>query len=511
MKNRLNAESAKNVIEYETPDFWNTLGVSFAYLIYSSGIKAALSYLVGMLKPVKHVCRINLGCSSLTEEKFIVPLADTDAAGMECTRIPNSKKPFSIISEHTISQPTIINRLDELKEEALKVDPSVSALPFFNHSSMLRLPVFQKNSLQFWIIFWSDQVSAFSESDVNLFTALLAPALKSLQNALSCDFAPEASTQNEPLNFVPLHRLSGLSSVYKQIQQVAPNDTTVLITGESGVGKEFVAETIYKLSKRKNGPFICVNCGAFTPSLLCSELFGAEKGAYTGANYTREGYFEYASGGTIFLDEIGDMTPEAQVSLLRVLDKKIIQRVGSPRSIPVNVRVIAATNKNLQEMVEQGKFRKDLYYRLSPYPIHVQPLRLRREDILPVARGIMRRKITEFQLSPELKLNPAEEAKLLAYDWPGNVRELVNVMEKSLIDHPRASKILQINLPQKPVFNETTETGEWITLEELEKNHIARTLARANGKLSGKDGAAALLGIHYTTLHAKLKKYGLQT
>lgn len=491
-------------------DFWNAVGSSCSWLMYAHGIKRAMDFLLGMLQQRKPVCRINIGCSSLSGEKFFVPLCDTSQHGLEFTRVPTKRKPFSIISEHTLDEPTIIDDLSEVKVQAQKVDPGVAELPFFRHASLLRLPLFKKNDLSYWINFWSDTCHAFAEKDVEVFKKLLEPCIEGMKSTLASDLQPFLLPGVSLQECMDLSTLSGMNTIYQHIRQVGPTNATVLITGESGVGKEVVAEAVHALSKRKDAQLVRVNCGAFTPSLLTSELFGAEKGAYTGANYTREGYFEYASGGTIFLDEVGELTPEAQVSLLRVLDKKIIQRVGSPRCLSVDVRVIAATNRNLVEMVKKGEFRQDLYFRLATYHLHVPPLRHRREDILPLARTILHHKVKELDLPIEPVLIHAEEAKLLAYDWPGNVRELINVLERSLINHPRTSKVLQVEMDTPMGTSIQSDEDDWDTLEEMEKKHISQTLAKTNGRLSGPTGAAALLGIHYTTLHAKLKKYGLQ-
>lgn len=494
---------------FSNNEFWTAVGFSCAWLLSSGGLKSALEFMLGMLKPVTPVCRINLGCASFGREKFVAPLCDTISNGMERTRIPRGKFPFLIISENTVDKPTIINDLARYKTEALKLDPSVRNLPFFKHSSVLRLPLFTKNGLIFWIAFWSDHSDAFTLSDVELYGALIKPCLSELKNILMYEVAGEVKTTEAMHDLIKLSSLSGMSGICQKVRKVAPTNATVLITGESGVGKEVLAETVFSLSKRAENQFICVNCGAFTSTLITSELFGVEKGAYTGATSTREGYFEFASGGTIFLDEIGELPLQAQVMLLRVLDKKFIQRVGSPRNIAVDVRVIAATNRDLEELVKKGEFREDLYYRLTTYPIHIPPLRQRREDILPLARNILAVKYKDYNLKEEPKLAHAEEAKLLAYDWPGNVRELVNVLENALINLTPDTKLLHVDLPDQNHVIEYPLAAKWPTLEELEKNHISKTLAKTKGRLGGADGAAALLGIHYTTLHAKLKKYSL--
>ncbi|ARA94508.1 sigma-54-dependent Fis family transcriptional regulator [Rhodothermaceae bacterium RA] len=222
---------------------------------------------------------------------------------------------------------------------------------------------------------------------------------------------------------------AALKNVIDRIRQVARTDITVLIQGESGVGKELVAQAIHQISPRRHGPLVIVNCGAIPEGLIESELFGAEKGAYTGATERRSGYFEEADKGTIFLDEIGEMPPSAQVRLLRVLENGQFTRVGSATVLKTDVRVVAATNKDLAREVEAGRFREDLYYRLSTVLIHIPPLRERKEDILPILEQFLHRFAQQYN-TPMKRLEPETKALLLNYRWPGNVRELRNVAEQ---------------------------------------------------------------------------------
>lgn len=292
------------------------------------------------------------------------------------------------------------------------------------------------------------------------------------------------------------------------MRRVAPTNSTVLLLGETGSGKGVMAEAVHALSARSSGPFVAVNCGAIAESLLESELFGAEKGAYTGASQLRHGYFEYAAGGTLFLDEIGELPLGAQAHLLHALEKRIIHRVGSPRPVPVDVRIVAATNRDLREMVRAGTFRQDLYYRLSVYPIAVPPLRLRRADILPLARHFLGVKAAEMGTSAPTNIPEEEVARLMAYDWPGNVRELGNVVERALINHERGKPLrfaLEDEAAPAGPSREEAAGGDWPTLRELEDRYLRRVLARTGGNMAE---AARIMGVHYTTLHAWAKRTG---
>src|SRR5512136_2879197 len=227
----------------------------------------------------------------------------------------------------------------------------------------------------------------------------------------------------------------GLKTVIEMVQQVAPLDSPVLLLGETGTGKEVIANAIHYSSPRKDGPFIKVNCGAIPETLIDSELFGHEKGAFTGAVSQRRGRFERADRGTIFLDEIGELPPQAQIRLLHVLQRKEIERVGGTSSIPVDIRIISATNRNLEEMIASGRFREDLWFRLNVFPIMIPPLRQRKEDIPALVHHFIDRKSVELKLTEKTALAPGAVDRLIAYDWPGNVRELENIIERALIQH----------------------------------------------------------------------------
>jgi DNA-binding NtrC family response regulator len=306
----------------------------------------------------------------------------------------------------------------------------------------------------------------------------------------------------------------GLKPVMEMVQQVACLDSPVLLLGETGTGKEVIANAIHYSSRRKDGPFIKVNCGAIPDTLLDSELFGHEKGAFTGAISQKRGRFERANKGTIFLDEIGELPSQAQVRLLRVLQTKEIERVGGTTSIPVDVRIISATNRNLQGMVASERFRKDLWFRLNVFPITIPPLRQRREDIPSLVHHFIDLKSKELKLVQRPVLAAGAIDRLMAHDWPGNVRELENLIERALIQsRGNALSFETLPAPQVPVGREVTQDaglhGTLLSLEEINAQHIRQALETAGGKINGPGGAAQLLGLHPNTLRTKMIKLGI--
>ncbi|MGC8719208.1 MAG: sigma-54-dependent transcriptional regulator [Thermodesulforhabdaceae bacterium] len=294
------------------------------------------------------------------------------------------------------------------------------------------------------------------------------------------------------------------------IEQIAPADCNVLIQGETGTGKELVARMIHQLSPRHEKRFVAINCGAFNEELLSSELFGHEKGAFTGAHTTKKGLIEIASGGTLFLDEIGEMPPSMQVRLLRVIQEKVIMRVGGVDEIPVDVRIIAATNKNLKKEVELGYFRQDLYYRLNVITIQVPPLRERKDDI-PLLCHYFVDKFSKAQKKNITEISDSVISILMEYEFPGNVRELENIMERA-VTLATGKRIEVEHLPldlQQRLFHIThPQKSEFLTLEEHEREYIRWVLAKTRGN---KSKAAEILGIDRVSLWRKLKKYNIST
>ncbi|MFQ5865758.1 MAG: sigma 54-interacting transcriptional regulator [bacterium] len=297
-----------------------------------------------------------------------------------------------------------------------------------------------------------------------------------------------------------------IKEVFQNIERVAATDSIVLLTGETGTGKELIAHAIHKSSKRQNNVLVKVNCSVLPSGLVESELFGHEKGAFTGATSRKKGRFELADGGTIFLDEIGELTLETQTKLLRVLQEQEFERVGGTQTIKVNVRVIAATNRNLEEAVKHGAFRADLFYRLNIFPLHVPALRERIDDIPLLTNYFVRRFARRMGKRIE-SINHEAMKQLMSYDWPGNVRELANVLERAVILCDGG--VLKPEHIDISVKRSVTEEGIF-TLEDAERHHILRALEKTGGVVGGPKGAANLLGINRSTLLSRMKKLGIE-
>ena len=304
----------------------------------------------------------------------------------------------------------------------------------------------------------------------------------------------------------------GLRGVMEMVRQVAPLSSPVLLLGETGTGKEVMAGAIHNLSPRREGPFIKVNCGAIPGTLMDSELFGHEKGAFTGALSRKRGRFERADGGTIFLDEIGELPPEVQVRLLRVLQDKEIERVGGTEPIKVDLRVVAATHRDLESMIGEGKFREDLYFRLKVFPISIPPLRERKADISILLQHFIQKKSREMGLQGIFSLAPEALERLMAYHWPGNVRELENAVERDLIlsrGQPLAFNDLQALAAPDAVQAPLEVEAQSLSLDDVLSRHIRRVLVMTGGKVGGQGGAAQLLRINPSTLRKRMKKLGI--
>jgi DNA-binding NtrC family response regulator len=294
-----------------------------------------------------------------------------------------------------------------------------------------------------------------------------------------------------------------MTKVLDMVRSVAATDATVLIRGESGTGKELIAQTIHANSKRRYFPIVPVNCGALPETLLESELFGHEKGAFTGAQYRRKGKIEMANGGTLFLDEVGTISPRTQVDLLRVLESKEFTRLGGSKPIKVEFRVVCATNQNLEKLVEEGEFREDLYFRLNVVTVSIPPLRERLEDIPPLAQHFLSKYSLQMN-RPFEGFDPKAMDMLVRYGWPGNVRELANAVERALV--VGAPPIVQVrDLPVRLSEKVGLATGD--SLEDMEQAHIQKILNRTEGNVTR---AADILKVDRVTLYNKIKKYGLR-
>lgn len=372
---------------------------------------------------------------------------------------------------------------------------------------------------------WADEVNQYTDEHARLLQLLRQPLAIAMSNALKHQevirFKQMLADDNRYL-LDELRSISGneiigadfgLSMVMRMVDQVAPLDSPVLLLGETGTGKEVIANAIHNASPRRDNQFIKVNCGAIPETLLDSELFGHEKGAFTGAFGQKRGRFERADKGTIFLDEIGELPPQAQVRLLHVLQKKEIERVGGTQSIPVDIRIISATHRNLLEMVGSGQFREDLWFRLNVFPIMIPPLRQRKGDIPSLVHYFINRKSIELKLKETPKLASDAIDKLTAYDWPGNVRELENTIERALIQHragaPLSFEALLPNATQGKVSKDQSRDEVLGSLDEMNARYIRRALEKAGGKIYGQDGAAQILCINPSTLRKRMNKLGI--
>jgi formate hydrogenlyase transcriptional activator len=341
------------------------------------------------------------------------------------------------------------------------------------------------------------------ERTVELRTALAEiQTMKDQLEAENIYFRQEIKKKHQFENI--LGQSDGLKYALYRVEQVAPTNTTVLVLGETGVGKELIAFAIHGMSPRKERPMITVNCAALPGNLIESELFGREKGAFTGADTRQVGRFEVANGSTLCLDEIGELPLELQAKLLRVIQHSEFERLGSSRTIKVDVRIIATTNRDLEEEVRKGRFRQDLYYRLNIFPITVPPLRQRTEDIPLMVQAFIERyarklgkKITSIQKGTMQALQD--------YPWPGNVRELESIIERAVILCP--GSVLQ--LADKLEISSSQLSSTMRTLEETERNQIIKILSETRWRIEGKDKAAAILGLHPSTLRARMHKLGI--
>jgi formate hydrogenlyase transcriptional activator len=359
---------------------------------------------------------------------------------------------------------------------------------------------------------------AFEQGDVDLLAQVAGQVAIAVENALAFQEIGELNNklaqeklylEDEIRSELSFDEIVGesqsLRSVLKQVETVAPTDSTVLIQGETGTGKELIARAIHNLSPRRERTFVKVNCAAIPAGLLESELFGHERGAFTGAIAQRLGRFELADGGTIFLDEVGDIPLELQPKLLRVLQEQQFERLGGTRTIRVDVRLVAATNRDLAEMVAARTFRSDLYYRLNVFPLLVPPLRERQEDIPALVRYFVQKYARRMNRAVETI--PTETLDVLVhYAWPGNIRELENLIERAVIVSP--GPILRVPLGEMKLPSEPAG-GEALTLRTAEREHILKALEATNWVLSGPRGAAARLGMKRTTLQSKMRKLGV--
>ncbi len=388
--------------------------------------------------------------------------------------------------------------------------------------SVMSLPLNVGNQIAGALVLRADGEDRYTDEHAELFASLKEPFFVAMSNAMRhqevMEMRNRLADDNRFLNRQLLDMSGteiigadfGLRDVMEQVRHVAPTDSPVLLMGETGVGKDVVANAIHLGSPRREGPFVPVNCGAIPDSMIDSELFGHEKGAFTGAISLKRGRFERAQGGTILLDEIGEMPLDAQVRLLRVIQHREVERLGGAERIPVDIRIIAATNKDLKAMVKDGTFREDLFFRLNVYPILIPPLRERSSNIPTLVHHLMHRKADELKIGEHPQLAEGAMQTLRQHRWPGNVRELENVIERAMIHYNGEPLRFHELRPSSPDATPSpAEVGEIQPLDTVIKRHIESALKQTNGKIHGDDGAGALLGVNPNTLRYKMRKLGI--
>ncbi len=382
----------------------------------------------------------------------------------------------------------------EVLREIRKIDPDISVLMITAYGSISTAVEAMKLGASDYLL------KPFEPDELSM---LIEKILKQRSCELENQYLREEIREKTRFESL-IGQSRAMQEVFSLIERVAPMDSTVLITGETGTGKELVARAIHSHSKRQQGPFVALNCGAIPEHLMESELFGYEKGAFTDAKQQRRGKLEMAMGGTLFLDEIGEVSPRMQVDLLRVLQEKVFYRIGGSKPIHVDCRIVAATNRDLKKAVEEGRFREDLYYRLNVIAIHIPPLRERKEDIPLLAKHFLMKFCRETNKHIDRISRDAMDLMML-YDWPGNVRELQNAIERAVVIGQ--GRVIQAK--DLPISIQGEGRGEFgnRTLQAIEREHIEKILRDTNWNIAM---SARILGIDRSTLYKKIKRYNIQ-
>jgi transcriptional regulator with GAF, ATPase, and Fis domain len=457
-------------------------------------------------------------------------IATADIEGGKATSIirpipPAAEKAYNEAARNHFQIPVFI--INPAHDFAALDAQFFSNIGHFNQdSSVMILPTKLEEEILSFINIGNNQGCVYSQDHAQLFSLLHAPFDIAISNYLryrevlrlrdlledNSRYFQDELRQQAGEEIIGANY--GLKQIMDMVRQVAPLSSPILLLGETGTGKELIASAIHNLSPRKDGPFIKVNCGAIPETLVDSELFGHEKGAFTGALTMKRGRFERAHQGTIFLDEIGELPLDVQIRLLRVLQEKEIERVGGTDATHVDIRVVAATHRNLETMLTEGRFREDLYFRLNVFPMIIPPLRERRGDIPALVQHFMLKSMREMGVTTIPILAPGAMEKLLAYHWPGNVRELQNMVERALIlskGKPLAFDGLGESI--QPVTRHKLLMGESendaMPLDQVISKHILRSLEMTGGKVGGQNGAARLLHINPSTLRKKMTKLGI--
>ncbi|PLX95707.1 MAG: Fis family transcriptional regulator [Desulfuromonas sp.] len=490
----------------------------------------------------------------LPADTMVLGLSDPEACTLTHLAIVTAAGPSSSSGEVIVLPPEVSKLMDECIHDNdrlisdTRLDPLTAAVaPFVKNQgcSEILLPLRTRDDRVGYMVLQAKGFNLYREEQMRLMQTIREPLTIAMANAMRhqevLELKDRLAEDNRELKKELSQRVGhevvgahgGLKAVMEMIQKVAPLQSKVLLLGETGTGKEVVANALHRLSPRRDGPFIKVNCGAIPETLIDSELFGYEKGAFSGADARKRGRFERADGGTLFLDEIGELPPSAQVRLLRVLQTQEIERVGATQAISVDIRVVAATHRNLEKMVSEGLFREDLWFRLSSFPVVIPPLRQRRQDIPEMIQYLLDKKAKELGLRKPPEIAAGAVEMLCDYPWPGNVRELENVVERALIQNMGRSLTLDsFALSQHPngpltalddscgcVFPCLTQGEdevslqpspfEAISLDQLAERHIRRTLEATSGKIHGPGGAAELLGVNASTLRNRMNRLGI--
>ncbi|MBU0972710.1 MAG: sigma 54-interacting transcriptional regulator [Proteobacteria bacterium] len=485
-------------------------------------IEKALSACYNYLSSILFIDYIYLHFIELEQKRGTVfAMADRHGGRRKNIRFDHPAKIWDFIGDGTqIPEKRLLNRADQdpLGKQMLQV------IGIQEKISIMTLRLSLDNREVGVVGFGAKGWDRFTKEDLGLLGLLTTPFAIAFSNCrrylelleLKNRFADDAVYLQNELRSQNSHEVVGadfgLHQVMQQVRQVASRSSSVLLLGETGVGKEVIANALHNSSQRRKGPFIKVNCGAIPETLIDSELFGHERGAFTGALEKRRGRFERAHGGTIFLDEIGELPIPAQIRLLRVLQEMEFEPVGASQSIKVDIRVIAATNRDLETLIEEGRFRRDLYFRLMVFPIQIPPLRERKCDIPALIQHFILKNFRASEDEDYPTLASGALKKLTSYDWPGNVRELENAVEREMIIS--RGKLLQfydlgtaIHRPRPEAVFITNHSQ--LRLNDVLANHIKRVLDIAKGKVSGPDGAAELLDVNPATLRHRMKKLNI--
>lgn len=500
-----------------------------AIRIFSSSLDIAVASqrLLGFLKQVIPVdlLTFNVYEPELRSVRPIV-LSTMEESICEEMLIPLTDKDIQLADNIDLRKPTIMDyvyRDSMVSKRDLEIIKMLSVQDD-EPISILTLPLIIENKWIGNLICVTLGKGRYLDEKVNLLIPLQEPLALVLTNALRYRevlklqemLAEDNQYLRQELRHVAgdeiIGRNFGLKQVMEMVWQVAPMESPILLYGETGTGKELIANAVHYNSPRKNGPFITVNCGAIPETLVDAELFGHEKGAFTGAVERKRGRFERANGGTIFLDEIGELPLSIQVKLLRVIQQKEIERVGGTETIRLDIRIIAATHRNLDLMVQENTFREDLFYRLSVFPIHIPPLRQREIDIPELVDYFIEKKAREMKVSNKLQLEPGTMERLVAFEWKGNVRELENVIERAIIRSQDGvlrigETLTPVNPPADPSLS--LSQRQTLTLDDVNRRHIENMLLLTKGKIAGPGGCAELLQVLPSTLRSKMLKLGI--